>query len=124
MNLADQLRALEERLIDPAFRKNPNLVAELLSDDFREFGSSGRTYSKAEVLEALRAESTSTPQLRRSLIDFELKPLSDTAALIIYRSSRQLPGKPARESLRCSLWTRRGDRWQLLFHQGTRIPGA
>jgi hypothetical protein len=122
MNLADQLRSLEEQLLNPIIRHNPDVVAKLLCDDFREFGSSGRSYSKAEIIESLRVEAASTPGLRLSLIDFLLMPLSGTLALVTYRSRRELPGRSAAQARRSSLWTLRNGRWQILFHQGTSIP--
>ena len=98
------LRELEERLLDPRFRKS-QAAGELLADSFLEFGSSGRAYDKREVLEFLRNE---TPAISASLTDF--------------RATALAPGVPASESLRSSVWKRIDGRWQLLFHQGTRVP--
>jgi hypothetical protein len=50
MNLTARLQHLEERLLDPIVRSDPAQFAALLADDFREFGSSGRSYTKAEML--------------------------------------------------------------------------
>ena len=122
MEIAQHLRALEEHLLDPAVRKDRDTVANLLTEDFREFGSSGRTYSRAEILEYMCEEAAAAPQLRISLADFEVTPLSGTLALVTYRSRREQPGQPARESLRSSLWSLRDGRWQMLFHQGTSLP--
>ena len=56
MNIADHIKSLEETLLDPAVRKNSEQVSNLLADDFLEFGSSGRTFDKAAILEDLRNE--------------------------------------------------------------------
>lgn len=56
MSNANELRTLEEKLLQPDFRRNRAAVAELLADDFREFGSSGRTWDKQQILDKLESE--------------------------------------------------------------------
>jgi hypothetical protein len=46
---------LEELLLAPDVRKSKRLV-ELLADDFAEFGSSGRVYTKDDLVAVLQAE--------------------------------------------------------------------
>ncbi len=113
------LRELEERLLDPRFRKSA-AAADLLADSFLEFGSSGRAYDKREVLEFLRNE---TPAVAASLADFRATPLAPGVMLVTFRAIQQRDaGGPASESLRSSVWKLAGGRWQLFFHQGTRVP--
>src|ERR1700744_5965505 len=50
------LRELEEHLLIPSVRKDADAVSALLADDFLEYGSSGRIYSRAEILAALQDE--------------------------------------------------------------------
>lgn len=54
--LAAELKELEELLLVSAVRKSARLV-ELLADEFVEFGSSGRVYTKDDLVAALHAES-------------------------------------------------------------------
>jgi len=111
------LRALEQQLLQPSTRSSPEAVAALLADDFREFGSSGRIYTKHDTIAALAAESSSTIALE----DFACQLLSPTIALVTYRSHRVAgPDMPAVSALRSSVWVHRDERWQMLFHQGTR----
>ena len=98
----DTLQALERQLLDPATRKDWAAVTALLADDFREFGKSGRAYTKAEILE---------------LAEFHAVPLGPEAALVTYCSMEA--GAMAR---RCSVWVWRNGLWQMLFHQGTPVP--
>ena len=123
MNLTARLQHLEERLLDPIVRGDPAQFAALLADDFREFGSSGRSYTKAEMLAHLQAEPSGAFSL--SLSDFTLQLLSPTIALATYRSTRRnhATGETT-EALRSSIWTLQNDTWQMRFHQGTRIPTA
>jgi hypothetical protein len=94
----------------------------LLADDFREFGSSGRVWSRESILDLLATEE---PYTAPAIADFATQSLSHEAALVTYRTIRVSAESDApQETLRTSLWVLRGDRWQLLFHQGTKIPGA
>ena len=112
----EHLRSLEDRLLDPDVRRNPASVAALLTDDFREFGSSGRSFSKTAILEALATEAPSALRLT----DFACHPLSADVALVTYRSHRQNPDGTSATSLRSSLWRCTDDGWRMRFHQGTR----
>lgn len=118
MNLIDHLRTLEESLLRNAVRKNEAQLSELLAEDFREYGCSGRVYSKAEMIAYLRDESYAPFYLTK----FELRVLSPSLALVTYRAVRGRPEEKPSESWRSSLWELRDGRWQMLFHQGTKIP--
>ncbi|HKR28205.1 MAG TPA: nuclear transport factor 2 family protein [Acidobacteriaceae bacterium] len=114
--LADELRSLEERLLDPEVRRDRTAVASLLAPDFLEFGSSGRTYNRDQILDLLASE----PNRPRSvqLTDFAARLLAPHVALVTWRAIRP----DGTQSLRSSVWIRREARWQMLFHQGTPIP--
>ena len=117
-SLADQIRSLEEKLLSPAVRTSPEALSELLAADFFEFGSSGRRYSKEEILEALPAET----DVRFTLSDFTLESLAPGMVLATYQVLRSTAGgEPARRSLRSSIWVLRASRWQMRFHQGTPV---
>ena len=119
MNVSDHLKHLEETLLSNAVRKDRSQASALLAEGFREIGSSGRAFSRAEMLEELQAEST----LRSvTLSDFHCTLLSDALALVTYRTVRTTPKAASFIALRSSLWVLRDERWQLLFHQGTRVP--
>jgi hypothetical protein len=111
-DLSAHLIALELRLQDWSVRKDPAAMTELLSEDFREFGASGRVWDRASLLETLSAE----PPEPISSEDFACQRLSDGLALLTY-----IAANPARMTLRSSLWRLEGDRWRVLFHQGTVI---
>jgi hypothetical protein len=118
MNLRQHLRELETKLLDPAVRQDQEAVSQLLAEEFREFGSSGRTYTKAEILNTLEQE------ISREIVtvDFTVQLLSATAALVTYRAQRAGTAiEPSRESLRSSIWIECNGRWQMLFHQGTAV---
>jgi hypothetical protein len=121
MNIADHLRKLEERLLDPLVRHDPALVAPLLADDFLEFGASGRSFDKAAILKELKNEPDRPSSL---LTDFSVRTLSPDTVLVTYRAHRRNPaGEIIGESWRSSIWVNRDQKWQITFHQGTKIPG-
>jgi hypothetical protein len=118
MDVKQTLQELEQRLLTKAVRQDAREVASLLADEFREFGSSGGTFSKAEIIGLLPSESS----VCRSLKSFEAYLVSEQAVLVTFRAIREVAGSPPAESLRSSLWVLRDGRWQMLFHQGTTVP--
>ena len=109
---------LEERLLQPEVRRDRTEVASLLAEEFVEFGSSGRIFDREQILELLENE----PEARIAMLDGAQQMVAPDVALVTYRSVH--PGsavEPGRTALRSSLWVHRDDRWQVIFHQGTRV---
>ena len=114
-DLLSHLQALEESLLQHWTRQNQTLVESLLTEDFREFGSSGRSYSRQQILKALAAESPQSITAH----DYKLTMLSPEAALLTYTSIQQPPDGSPMKALRSSIWVHRDGNWRMLFHQGT-----
>lgn len=110
----DDLVALERRFLDPADRRAPAGLDELLAEDFYEIGASGTEYDKASVLVALATDGDGAPAILSSAV---ARPVADGLVLLTFTVTRG-----ERVSLRASLWERRGRRWVLRFHQGTSRP--
>ena len=110
--LTTHLRELEESLLEPDVRKSQTLL-DLLDDEFVEFGSSGRIYSKTDLVQTLQAE---TPT-RQTASDFRAIHLSPDAALLTYRI--HLHREPPVFTLRSSIWRKSGGKWKMIFHQAT-----
>lgn len=104
MDLTQHFQELEARV------SQADTVSSLLAEDFREFGKSGRVYDREETLAALASTSLAPVMME----DFQAALLSDTVALVTYRAKRD-----GVESLRSSIWVKRDERWQIVFHQGT-----
>lgn len=100
-------------MLDPDVRADVNRVRELLHDDFLEFGSTGRVYTKKVLLDMLRQERPSTVVIR----DFAVRQLASDTALVTYRTV----GQSDQEARRSSVWIRQDGAWRMVFHQGTRI---
>ncbi len=117
--VARQLQLLEETLLDPAVRRDPARVGALLAEDFVEFGSSGRIWSRAAILELLKHEEgyAEAPLVR----EFTCRPLALGVVLATYRAVRlDDGGGQSRETLRSSIWSNGSSGWKMRFHQGTR----
>jgi len=118
-DIGADLRAREEALLDPAVRRDRARVAALLAEDFLEFGSSGRVWTREAILELLATESYDAPAME----DFQCDSIGADVALVTYKSVRVDAGSGARSAvLRSSLWVRKAGEWRVRFHQGTRIP--
>jgi hypothetical protein len=128
-HLAEHLENLENFLFDPVARRDVAAVSNLLAEEFREFGSSGRIYTKLDILAEL---STEQPVVI-SLVDFACQLIAPTCALVTYKSLSSHENRAPTQALRSSLWVLRAPAklysnspteqavWQMLFHQGTRF---
>jgi ribonuclease HI len=101
------IKELEQKLHRIEVRKDLNQLKNLLHDSFKEIGSSGTLYTKEDILSRLPGES---PR-ELSSSDFSGRDLSDNLYQLIYKTEG---------TLRSSLWILEGNKWQLIFHQGTR----
>lgn len=106
--LMHEILEAEAQLLTPAVRASAAALDRLVSDQFIEFGSDGRVYTKPDVV----AQMLAKPDVSVSQIDFQVVAVSPDVALATYRT---------RGSVRSSVWRREGDHWRIVFHQGTPI---
>jgi hypothetical protein len=110
--LSQHIQSLEEHLLRSDVRKSEEEIHQLISEDYKEFGQSGRIFNKQDIITGLLNE---TPT-QLDLSNFNFKLLSPDIALatyVVFNHSRQ------RRSLRSSIWMRKGEAWKMVFHQGT-----
>jgi hypothetical protein len=111
------LEALETELHHAGIRCSKDRLEQLLHPDFYEVGRSGRPYDRATCIRFLLAESA---PLNAESRGFQLTQLSDTLALLNYKSAHRLDdGSLVHHALRSSVWQLTGAHWQLRYHQGT-----
>ncbi|MCB0337527.1 MAG: nuclear transport factor 2 family protein, partial [Bdellovibrionales bacterium] len=99
-----------------AVRMSQVRLEELIADDFREIGASGKYFDKSEVLKSLPSEEPT----KICSSDYEIFSLTPELAQVLYQSWREDDdGVPVRKARRSSLWRQSGENWQMIFHQGT-----
>jgi hypothetical protein len=113
-----ELYRLEQLLALAGAHPTRGELERYIADDFVEYGASGRIWTKGAVIDAMQT----WPSMEREVVDFSVRALSGSVALVTYKSIRQAepPGAP-RTSLRASIWRQNGTSWELLFHQGTPV---
>ena len=108
------LLELEQRFMDPEHRHHPEQIAELLDDSFVEHGSSGRVFTKPEVLALMSGD---TAERTFAVEDFRIRELAPGCAL-----ATSCVLTDGARSLRSSIWHQSGGTWKMVFHQGTPCP--
>lgn len=114
------LQHLEESHLDQATRNDPQHLDQLLADDFREFGASGRIFSKPEIIAQIKE---SGQDWHYQISDYACCELGLDTVLATYHLTILSPkGERLRTSNRASIWRRSSGIWKLFFHQGTSRP--
>lgn len=111
----ETLRELEESLWRSETRFNLSFQEKVFAPDFFEFGRSGRTYTREQMIrdevEPIRAQLP--------LQNFHIHSLDANNVLITYVSEVQY--EELEKANRSSIWSRSHSGWQLRFHQGTPV---
>ena len=110
----DEIKLLEERLLDPQFRKSRKDLEIILDDDFIEYGSSGGVFNKKQIIDLLISEDMPN----YTIMNFTARNLSHDIILANYQALNQDADR-VQKSNRCSIWKRVSGHWKMLFHQGT-----
>lgn len=110
-----KLYELEESLWRPETRFDDDYMDNLLTEDFFEFGRSGRTYRRDEILSVPMQEIDVDLPLK----EFQTHKVAPDVVLVTYVSMVQY--EELEIGNRSSLWVRKDDGWKLQFHQGTAV---
>ncbi|MGY8625498.1 nuclear transport factor 2 family protein [Chromobacterium violaceum] len=114
-SLYQQLIEHEAALLTADTRRDMAALDRLIADDFLEFGASGTAFGKDEVLKSLPTEDSPVIQAQ----DFQARQLGEDVVQITFKSVRDPASSAPRYTLRSSIWRRRDNAWQMVFHQGT-----
>lgn len=109
--LEREIYKLECRHISPDVRISGAKLAQVLDDEFYEFGSSGGVILRSEY----DGDHALNPD-HMELYGFKMHPLGEEAVLTTYRIENKTTG---RNTNRSSVWKKRKNGWKLFFHQGT-----
>ena len=104
-------------------RHEMSAIDALLADDFHEIGSSGRFYSKPEVLAAMKGIRVIDYSFER----FGVLPVDGNHAIVTYilAINRIENGQPRlNRAFRSSLWRKQDGEWRIVFHQATPLESA
>jgi hypothetical protein len=109
---------LEEAMWREATRFDLTFQEATFSDDFVEFGRSGRVFTRAEII-----RTDSQPILAKlPLANLHLKALDVNTVLVTYNSQAVYAGV-VEHARRSSIWSRthsfNQSTWVMRFHQGT-----
>jgi ribonuclease HI len=106
----DTVISLERELLGPDVRGDLGQTGILLHPDFTEIGSSGRVWSREELMMALEDDPGETAEVEIISAD----RISSNTILLSYRSYGRTGS-----ALRSSIWLLDDGRWRLRFHQST-----
>ncbi len=115
-DLLEEIRKLEESLWQAETRFDNALMDQVFARDFFEFGRSGRTYDRQEMLfepADFREIAAAIP-----LPEFRARHITDDVVQTTYISEVVYDGKIQRGN-RSSIWSWIDGAWRLRFHQGT-----
>ncbi len=117
-DLENIIYSLEEKLLESDTRRSAEKIAELLSEDFFEFCSSGNIwyYNVNDIIDSNVNENT----IKWEIKDFKVKLLADGLVLATYKvikNDKKIAEK--KYSLRSSIWKYLNGKWKMVFHQGT-----
>jgi ribonuclease HI len=116
---ADVLHSMELALARRTPERLPGGYAAVLHDAFVEVGSSGRTWTRAELLEALEG---ARPTDAIDIDDFDVEEVCAGVRLVRFTTTGTQRDGTVVRSRRASLWVREGATWRMRYHQGTPVP--
>lgn len=106
-----ELVTLELKLQQEDVRSDKKQLAQLVHDNYLEFGRSGKVWKKADLL----VSDQKIPQLHIQSSEFSVQKVGERSYLVSYLTTEQETGK---QTNRRSLWVKEENAWQLLFHEG------
>jgi len=112
--VVNQIIKQEIQLLDKV--DAPDVLAELIDNEFIEIGSSATVYDKAEVMRWFASDDPS----ERIGTSFKAHPLAENIILLTYISSiKDTPVADSKQAMRSSIWRSTDGQWRMVFHQGT-----
>ncbi len=107
-----ELSSLEHAMWRESTRFDLAFQEAKFAADFLEFGRSGRTYTRSQII---RTESS---PINATLTNLQIRAL-DLATVLVTYDSEAVYNNEVEYAHRSSIWTRGNAGWQMRFHQGT-----
>ncbi|MGB4812906.1 MAG: DUF4440 domain-containing protein [Methylophilaceae bacterium] len=111
-----ELQALEPLFHGAYKHATPAQFEALVAPDFWEVGATGRQYSRDFALQVLTQRQTTPDGNAWQAKDYHLQALNENTYLLTY--SLQQADRATR---RLTVWQRKRQQWQAIYHQGTVI---
>lgn len=111
-DIEKHIHSLETNLTLTEYRHNKDWLDEIIADTFTEIGSSGNTYYKCDVIEALLNSESSYYDISH----FNVTEIAANTYLATFTTTNN-----SNIVKRSSIWVNRDDKWQIVFHQGTKV---
>ena len=112
----EELTKLEPLFHAAAGEATPEMFEKLVAPEFWEIGASGRRYTRAFSLRVLKERTRVPTGEEWDTSEYHISEIAPQTCLLTYTLTQ-----PGRTTLRATLWQKRGDIWQALFHQGTPV---
>lgn len=109
--IKQELVTLELKLQQEDVRSDKKQLAQLVHDNYLEFGRSGKVWKKADLL----VSDQKIPQLHIQSSEFSVQKVGERSYLVSYLTTEKETGK---QTNRRSPWVKEENAWQLLFHEG------
>lgn len=116
--LEDLLIGHEMSLVAAQQRGDRAALEAKLDEKFCEIGSSGRLFSRTELLDSIAQIKI----LDCSFDKFQVLPIDEQHAIVTYiaKTRRRYQGEETTVfTYRSSTWKEERDGWRMIFHQGT-----
>lgn len=110
MDQVDLIIQLEKDLLTDIVRNDVTKLNLLISDSFKEIGSTGSIYSKQDLIEKLPGSIIGYVEASGWSAEF----LSEGICMVNFKIN-----KDNKTSLRTSIWSLEDESWKLRFHQST-----
>jgi ribonuclease HI len=105
--MIDKVLELESKMLTDEYRSNIDFLKSTLSNDFTELGTSGRLYTKFDVLNSKSLNSSSI-----KIRDLKCRNITDCSFLVTYTAF-----KDEVRTFRSSIWRIEEEELKLFFHQ-------
>ncbi len=117
--MLSQMQQLEKQLLHGDFRQAPQQLELLLAEDFQEVSPTGRTSTRAEVINWLLQKDASH---RWQFSEWQLDELAPAVRLLRYHAIQSVPPSLGKGALHSSVWCHDQHKgcWRLHFHQSSK----
>jgi ketosteroid isomerase-like protein len=123
-NVEQQIKTLQEQLVQATFESDTSLLEKFLAEDYTAIHSDGKLSTKAQEIENFKSGA-----LKYESIDVherKIRAYGDTAIVNSQASVKaRINGKPVSGDFRSTrVWVKQKSNWKIVAFQATRIPAS